>query len=170
MAQLIDDLLTLSRISRAELNLKDVDVTALAEEVLAFFHERDRERRVRWYVQKDLKARGDAGLVRILFENLLDNAWKYTKKNQNTSIEVIARWEGGRLVFTVGDNGAGFDMKYADKLFAPFQRLHSSEEYVGTGIGLATVQRIVVRHGGRVWVDSEIGKGARFHFILPSIR
>lgn len=170
MGQLINDLLTLSRISRAELTWKDIDVTALAEEILAFLHERDRERRVRWYVQKDLKTKGDTGLVRILFENLLDNAWKYTKNTKDTIIDVCARWEGGRLVFTVGDNGAGFDMKYADKLFAPFQRLHSADDYVGTGIGLATVQRIVVRHGGRIWVDSEIGKGARFHFILPSIR
>jgi PAS domain S-box-containing protein len=170
MGQLIDDLLTLSRITRAEMNWVELDVSAQAEDILSLLHEREPERRVRYHVQRGMRARGDAGLVRILFENLLDNAWKYTNKVPEASIEVSARWEGGRLVFTVGDNGAGFDMKFADKLFAPFQRLHSAEQYTGTGIGLATVQRIVARHGGRVWAEAEVGKGARFEFILPSIR
>ena len=170
MDQLIDDLLTLSRITRAEMNLVEVDISALAEDILHLLHEREPGRHVRYHVQRGLKARCDSGLARILFENLLDNAWKYTKKIPEATFDVSSRWDGGRLVFTVGDNGAGFDMKFADKLFAPFQRLHSAEEYTGTGIGLATVQRIVARHGGRVWAESEVGKGARFEFILPSSR
>jgi light-regulated signal transduction histidine kinase (bacteriophytochrome) len=110
------------------------------------------------------------GLLRIMMENLLDNAWKYTRKTEDADIEIGARWDGSRQVFFVRDNGAGFDMALAGKLFAPFQRLHSAQEYSGTGIGLATVQRIAARHGGRVSASAQVGKGATFELVLPSRR
>jgi PAS domain S-box-containing protein len=170
MGQLIDDLLVLSRITRAEVRFEDVDLSALATDILAQLREREPARKVHAHVQAGLRAHGDVGLLRILFENLLDNAWKYTRKTPEPDIEVGARWENNRQVFFVRDNGAGFDMAYAGKLFAPFQRLHTAQEYVGTGIGLATVQRIVARHGGRVSVSAQVDKGAVFEFVLPSHR
>lgn len=168
MGQLIDDLLLLSRITRAEMRLQDVDLTTMASEVLALLHEREPERRVHVHVQAGLRVRGDVGLLRIMMENLLDNAWKYTRKTAEPDIEVGARWDGSRQIIFVRDNGAGFDMALAGKLFAPFQRLHSAQEYAGTGIGLATVQRIVARHGGRVSASACVGKGATFEILLPS--
>ena len=170
MGQLIDDLLVLSRISRAEMRFEDVDLSAMANDIVALLHEREPERRVRVHVQSGLRVRGDLGLLRIMMENLLDNAWKYTRKTEDADIEVGARWDGSRQVFFVHDNGAGFDMALAGKLFAPFQRLHSAQEYSGTGIGLATVQRIAVRHGGRVSASAQVGKGATFELVLPSRR
>jgi len=170
MGQLIDDLLVLSRITRAEMRVQEVDLSALATDILALLREREPQRRVHTHVQAGLRARGDVGLLRILFENLLDNAWKYTRKTLEADIEVGARWENNRQVFFVRDNGAGFDMAFASKLFAPFQRLHSPQEYAGTGIGLATVQRIVARHGGRVSASAQVDKGAVFEFTLPSHR
>jgi signal transduction histidine kinase len=170
MGQLIDDLLVLSRITRAEMRFEDVNLSALATDILALLHEREPERQVRTHVQAGLRARGDVGLLRILLENLLDNAWKYTNKIEQADIEVGARWENNRQVFFVRDNGAGFDMAFAGKLFAPFQRLHSAQDYAGTGIGLATVQRIVARHGGRVSATAQVNQGAIFEFVLPSHR
>jgi PAS domain S-box-containing protein len=170
MGQLIEDLLVLSRITRAEMRFEDVDLSALATDILALQHEREPERRVRTHVQAGLRAHGDMGLLRILMENLLDNAWKYTNKTDEADIEVGARWEGSRQVFFVRDNGAGFDMAFAGKLFAPFQRLHAEKDYAGTGIGLATVQRIVSRHGGRVSASAQVNQGAIFEFVLPSYR
>ncbi len=170
MGRLIDDLLVLSRITRAEMRFEEVNLSALATDILALLHEREPERRVRTHVQEGLRARGDVGLLRILLENLLDNAWKYTNKTENADIEVGARWENNRQVFYVRDNGAGFDMALAGKLFAPFQRLHSAQDYAGTGIGLATVQRIVARHGGRVSATAEVNHGAVFELVLPSHR
>jgi PAS domain S-box-containing protein len=170
MGHLIDDLLVLSRITRAEMRFEDVDLSAMATDILALLHEREPERRVRTHVQSGLRTRGDVGLLRILLENLLDNAWKYTHKTNDADIEVGARWENNRQVFLVRDNGAGFDMASAGKLFAPFQRLHSAQEYAGTGIGLATVQRIVARHGGRVTASAHVNQGAVFEFVLPSRR
>ncbi len=170
MGRLIDDLLVLSRITRAEMRFEDVDLSALAADTLALLRERDPHREVRTHVQSGLRARGDAGLLRILLENLLDNAWKYTNKTDHADIEVGARWENNRQVFFVRDNGAGFDMAGAGKLFAPFQRLHSTQDYAGTGIGLATVQRIVARHGGRVSATAKVDQGATFEFVLPSHR
>lgn len=170
MGQLIDDLLVLSRITRAEMRVEDVDLSAMASDILALLHEREPQRRVRTHVQAGLRARGDLGLVRIMMENLLDNAWKYTRKTEEADIEVGARWDGNKQVFFVRDNGAGFDMAMASKLFAPFQRLHSAQEYAGTGIGLATVARVAARHGGRVSASAQVGKGAIFEFVLPSQR
>jgi PAS domain S-box-containing protein len=170
MGQLIDDLLVLSRITRTEMRLEDVDLSALATDILALQREREPERQVRTHVQAGLRVRGDVGLLRILLENLLDNAWKYTNKTDHADIEVGARWENNHQVFYVRDNGAGFDMAFAGKLFAPFQRLHSAQDYAGTGIGLATVQRIVARHGGRVSATAKVNQGAVFEFVLPSHR
>ena len=170
MGRLIDDLLVLSRITRAEMRFEDVDLSTLAADTLAQLRERDPHRDVHTHVQSGLRARGDAGLLRILLENLLDNAWKYTNKTDHADIEVGARWENNRQVFFVRDNGAGFDMAGAGKLFAPFQRLHSTQDYAGTGIGLATVQRIVARHGGRVSATAKVNQGATFEFVLPSHR
>jgi PAS domain S-box-containing protein len=170
MGHLIDDLLVLSRITRTEMRLEDVDLGAMANDIFALLQEREPQRRVRTHVQAGLRARGDVGLLRIMMENLLDNAWKYSRKTEEADIEVGARWDGTRQVFFVRDNGAGFDMALAGKLFAPFQRLHSAQDYAGIGIGLATVQRIVVRHGGRVSASAQVGKGATFEFVLPSRR
>ncbi len=170
MGQLIDDLLVLSRITRAEMRIEDVDLSAMASDILALLHEREPQRRVRVHVQAGLRVRGDLGLLRIVMENLLDNAWKYTRKTDEADIEVGARWEEGRQVFFVRDNGAGFDMAMAGKLFAPFQRLHSAQDYAGTGIGLATVARIAARHGGRISATAQVGKGATFELVLPSRR
>jgi PAS domain S-box-containing protein len=170
MGQLIDDLLNLSRITRAEMRYEDVDLSAMATDVLALLHERDPGRDVHAHVQAGLRTRGDIGLLRILLENLLDNAWKYTKRTKIADIEVGARWENSHQIYFVRDNGAGFDMAMAGKLFAPFQRLHSAQEYAGTGIGLATVQRIIARHGGRVTASAQVNQGAIFEFTLPSRR
>jgi PAS domain S-box-containing protein len=170
MGQLIDDLLVLSRITRAEMRFEDVDLGAMAGDILALLREREPQRKVHVHVQAGLCARGDVGLLRIMMENLLDNAWKYTRKTEEADIEVGARWDGNRQVFFVRDNGAGFDMALAGKLFAPFQRLHSAQDYAGTGIGLATVQRIAARHGGRVSASGQVGKGAVFELYLPSHR
>ncbi len=168
MGQLINDLLNLSRISRQELTRKAVDLAALAQEIGQELQSQDRNRLVRLLVAPNLTAWGDARLLRIVFVNLLNNAWKFTGRNEETRIEVGAAVnESGETVYYVKDNGVGFDMAYADKLFAPFQRLHGVNEFPGTGIGLATVQRIVARHGGRVWAEAKVGEGATVHFVLP---
>jgi PAS domain S-box-containing protein len=170
MGELIDDLLVLSRITRAEMRIEDVDLSTMAGDILALLHEREPQRHVHVHVQAGLRVRGDLGLLRIMMENLLDNAWKYTRKTDEADIEVGARWDGSKQVFFVRDNGAGFDMAMASKLFAPFQRLHSAQDYAGTGIGLATVARVVARHGGRVSAAAQVGKGATFELVLPSQR
>ena len=164
MSELIDDLLTLSRISRAPLSRRDVDVTAVAKEVAALFA---RDRDVRLTIEKGMRANADARLLQIVFENLLGNAWKFTAKVAQPSVDVGTTAADGGTAFFVRDNGAGFDEAYAAKLFAPFQRLHSEKEFAGTGIGLATVQRIVRRHGGRAWARAAINEGATFYFTLP---
>jgi light-regulated signal transduction histidine kinase (bacteriophytochrome) len=166
MALLIDDLLKLSRVVRSEFRRDPVDLARLATSVLSQLEKTAPERMVEQVIGDALIASGDAALLRVLLENLLGNAWKFTAKRPAARIELGARDEEGRRVFFVRDNGAGFDMKYADKLFAAFQRLHTSAEFEGTGIGLAIVQRIVRRHGGRVWAEGELGRGATFFFTL----
>jgi hypothetical protein len=169
MGDLIDALLTLSRVTRREMKRERVDLSALVGEAAAELQAEDPARRVEWMVGEGLAADGDAHLLGIAIENLLANAWKFT------SPRGLGRIEIGRLAglepkapptFFVRDNGVGFDMAYADKLFAPFQRLHATLEFPGTGIGLATVQRIVVRHGGRIWAEAEVDQGATFYFTL----
>lgn len=166
MAELIDDLLELSRVGRAELNRASSDLSTLAREVTSELQRREPERQVEVVIAPGLHAEVDARLLRIVFENLLGNAWKFTRKLQLARIEVgqIPTAEGP--TFFVRDNGAGFAMSYADKLFRPFQRLHTEDEFPGTGIGLATIQRIIDRHGGRVWAEGEVGRGAAFYFTV----
>jgi signal transduction histidine kinase len=166
MGELIDDLLDLSRVTRREMRHDDVDLTALATAVTAELHRAEPERPVEVDIAEGLQGRGDPALLRLLLENLLGNAWKFTARARPARIEVGVRREGGGLAYYVQDNGVGFDTAYADKLFGAFQRLHAASEFPGTGIGLATVQRIVLRHGGRVWADSAPGQGATFYFTL----
>jgi PAS domain S-box-containing protein len=166
MGRLIDDLLQLSRIGRRELTRREFDLTELAREVVAEVSERDRKRCVEVLVQTGLRATGDRDLLRIALENLIENAWKFTRKTERPRIEVGALQLAEGEAFYVRDNGVGFDMAHANKLFGPFQRLHATEDFEGTGIGLATVQRIVGLHGGRVWADAEAGAGATFYLRL----
>ena len=166
MARLIDDLLNLSRIARQAIHRVDVDVSALAAELLHELRDADRSRQVEIAVEPGLSATADAGLTRILLANLLDNAWKFTSQTQGARIAVSSATIDGRPGFVVRDNGAGFDAAHAENLFAPFQRLHGETEFPGTGIGLAIVQRIVHRHGGEVRVEAAVGRGAAFSFTL----
>ena len=167
MGRLIDDLLALSRIGRHELKLAEVDLSETAAAVLADLRASAPDRRVEAAVQPGCRATADRGLVTILLTNLLGNAWKFTAGRQTAHIDVGAREEGGATVFFVRDDGAGFDAADADKLFRPFSRLHAQSEFAGSGIGLAIVQRIVTRHGGRCWAEGEVGAGATFFFTLP---
>ncbi len=168
LTQLIDDLLMLSRVTRSEMNRETtVDLSALASSIAAQLQSTQPERRSRFIIQPGLVTHGDAQLLRIALDNLIANAWKFTSKVPEARIEFgTAGTENGRTIYFVRDNGAGFDMAFADKLFGPFQRLHSGNEFPGTGIGLATVQRIIHRHGGRVWAEGQVGKGATVHFTL----
>jgi PAS domain S-box-containing protein len=164
MGQLIDDMLKLSRITRDEMTWEKVDLSKIARSVLAEIRKAQPERKVKLSVEDGLVVHGDARLYRILMTNLLENAWKFCQKQPRPVIEFGVTTINGERIFFVRDNGAGFDMKHAGKLFVPFQRLHSSVEFAGTGIGLATAQRIVYRHGGRIWAEGEVGKGATFYF------
>ena len=166
MADLIDGLLGLSRVTRTQITRERVDLSRLAQSVLEALREAEPSREVTLEVAPNLKARGDHRLLRVLLENLLRNSWKFTAKHPSARIEFGACRAGGEQAFFVRDDGAGFDMTYQDKLFGPFQRLHGTGEFEGTGIGLATVQRIVNRHGGRVWADAEVERGATFYFTL----
>jgi len=167
MAQLIDDLLELSRVTRAEINRTDVDLSQLAAQVMEELQHGDRDRRVAWEICPGLRVHGDPRLLRVVLDNLLGNAWKFTKKQPLPKIEMGVILQDGKSVFYVRDNGAGFDMNYASKLFGAFQRLHSATDYEGTGVGLANVQRVIHRHGGRVWAEAKPGEGATFYFTLP---
>lgn len=165
MSQLIDDMLALAQVTRSEFERAPVDLTRIARNVGAELRRAAPERRVDLIVADGLIGEGDTRLMTIAFENLLGNAWKYSSQRERAQIEV-GMTDGEPRVFFVRDNGAGFDMAYADKLFGMFQRLHPNSEFEGTGIGLATVQRVIRRHGGRIWADAAIGKGATFFFTL----
>ena len=166
MGDLIDDPLELSRITRREMRREPVDLSEMAQGIIEKLRQTETERQVSAVVAEDLKVNGDEGLLRVMLENLLGNAWKFTRKHPTANIEVGRIDKDGRPAYFVSDDGAGFDMAYADKLFAPFQRLHRSAEFEGTGIGLATVQRIISRHGGSVWAESTEGQGATIYFTL----
>jgi signal transduction histidine kinase len=170
MATLIDDLLDLSRVSRRPLRRESVDLTRLATGIIEDLRAAQPDRNVQFVAGEDIKAYGDVSLLKVALENLLGNAWKFTERKEEARIEFGAdrRPRPGFLapVYFVRDNGAGFDQAYSDKLFGAFQRLHGQDEFEGTGIGLATVARIIHRHGGRVWADSEVGEGATFYFTL----
>ncbi|SNB46318.1 ATP-binding protein [Geobacter sp. DSM 9736] len=166
MAQLIDDLLKLSRLTRSELNPVTVDLSALAARVATELQAGQPDRNITFRIREGLTVTGDADLLKVLFDNLIGNAWKFTSKKEEAVIEFGTADVGGEETFFVRDNGTGFDMAYADKLFAPFQRLHLEKDFPGTGIGLSIVQRIIHRHDGRIWADAAVGKGATFFFTL----
>lgn len=166
MADLIDDLLMLSRLARSEMNWETVDLSALAQSVVAELNENERSRTVAAKISGGMKTYGDARLLRVVLENLLGNAWKFTRNKPAPEIEFGSISQDGQTVFFVRDNGAGFDMTYAGKLFGAFQRLHTTSEFEGTGIGLATVQRIIHRHLGRVWAEGTVNEGATIFFTL----
>ena len=166
MSQLIDDMLHLSRVTRAELARELTDLAALAREIAAELRRNHPGRRVEFEAGQAEPAQCDPRLMRIALENLLGNAWKFTGKRDDARVEFGASERDGKPVYFVRDNGAGFDMSYVTRLFGAFQRLHSDDDFPGTGVGLATVQRIVHRHGGRIWAEAEIGKGAAFYFTL----
>ncbi|MBF2063226.1 MAG: GAF domain-containing protein [Calothrix sp. C42_A2020_038] len=165
MGQLIDDLLTLSRVTRSDMNFEPVDLSKLASRVCTNLqHQSDRQ--VEFVIQNGLVAQGDTNLLQVLLENLLNNAWKFTSKHPQARIEFGCILQEGIPIYFVRDDGVGFDMTYSDKLFGPFQRLHGTQEFPGNGIGLATVQRIVHRHGGRIWAEAAMEQGATFYFTL----
>lgn len=170
MGTLIEDLLRLSHLTRQEVKRIDVDLAQMAREISDRLRHEAPERRVEIVIPDTLPAHGDAGLMGVVMENLLSNAWKYTSKEPHARIVVGSRQEAdGTTTFFVQDNGAGFDLKYAEKLFSPFQRMHGQQEFPGTGVGLATVQRIVHRHGGRIWADAKVGAGATFSFTCGRV-
>ena len=169
MGELIDDLLLLSRVSRADLSREQIDLSEIARGISEELKKQDPDRNVKWCIEDQLLVEADTGLMRVAFENLLGNAWKFTAKVSAPRIEV-GKDQQRDAVFFVRDNGAGFNMEYAEKLFSPFHRLHTESEFAGTGIGLATVHRIVDRHGGRIWADSALDHGATFYFTIPPAR
>jgi signal transduction histidine kinase len=166
MAELIDDMLSLSRINRADLKRERVDLSATCRRIAAQLQGDNATRRAEWVIPDVLHVEGDKRLLTAALENLLGNAWKFTGKHASPRIEVGEATSDGERVYFVRDNGAGFDMAYANKLFGAFQRLHAATEYEGTGIGLATVARIVHRHGGRIWAEAAVNNGATFYFTL----
>lgn len=166
MGELIDDLLNLSRVVRSDMSRSSVDLSSIARTIEKRLREYPAEREVEFIVQEGITADGDERLLMAMLENLLGNAWKFTSNEEVARIEFGCRLEDGSKVFYVTDNGAGFDPAYAHKLFEPFQRLHSAKEFEGSGIGLATVQRVIRRHGGEVWAEGEVGKGTTINFTL----
>jgi PAS domain S-box-containing protein len=168
MNQLIDDLLHLSKISRVDLRMKPCDLSRMAREIVAELQEAQPDRRAECTIEDDMAVTADEGLLRVALTNLLGNAWKYSRKRDETRIEFGATERDGKQVYFVRDNGAGFDMAYSDKLFGAFQRLHGVSEFEGTGIGLATVRRILTRHGGDISAEAAVDKGATFYFTIPA--
>jgi light-regulated signal transduction histidine kinase (bacteriophytochrome) len=166
MGRLIDDLLKLAKLTRSQIQRSDVDLSQLVRDIAAELAERNPTRVVRWLIDDDVHAHCDPVLTRVALENLVGNAWKFTSKTADACIEFSANGASEPRVFIVRDNGAGFDMRYVEKLFSPFQRLHGDREFPGTGVGLATVQRIVQKHGGEVHTTAEVGRGATFSFTL----
>ncbi|MBI4987241.1 MAG: PAS-domain containing protein [Rhodocyclales bacterium] len=167
MGELIDNLLDLARVSRQELKRIRVDLSVIANDIRESLEEQAPGRKVAWNITPDLMVRADPVLAKALLENLLRNAWKFTAEREEAVIELTAAREGSENIYCVRDNGAGFEMAYADKLFKPFQRLHDAKRFEGTGIGLAIVHRVLRRHGGRIWAEGVPGQGAAFHFTLP---
>jgi signal transduction histidine kinase len=170
MSQLIDDVLYLARVTRAEMREQEVDLSGLVTLLFERIREAEPDRQVEVKVRPGVTVVADGQLLRIAVENLLENAWKFTGKAAGARIEFGQTNVAGEPTYFIRDNGAGFDMAYADRLFGPFQRLHLASEFPGTGIGLATVQRIIHRHGGRVWAEAMLGQGATFHFTIGRLR
>jgi light-regulated signal transduction histidine kinase (bacteriophytochrome) len=170
MTQLIDDMLELSRTTRVEMRNENVNLSSLAQAIAADLNKSCPDRQVDWVIEPDIVAKGDVRLLRTMLQNLLENAWKFSSRCDKSKIEfgILPETELNRnsTTYFVQDNGVGFDMRFANKLFGVFQRLHRATEYPGTGIGLATVKRIVHRHSGKVWAEAEVDNGARFYFTL----
>lgn len=167
MSELIEDMLKLAKISRQEMAVREIDLSALADSIVNELRQAEPERKIQAAIARGLRADGDERLMRIALSNLIGNAWKYSSKTPDARIEFGVIEKCSEKVYYVQDNGAGFDMKQATKLFAPFQRLHPESQFPGTGIGLAIVKRVIERHAGRIWAESGVGKGAIFFFILP---
>jgi signal transduction histidine kinase len=163
---LSDDLLKILSITRSDLHFESLDLNLIAQDIIDQLHFLHPRRNVEFICNGSLVVKADARMVQILMENLINNAWKFTKKRRPASIELDSFQQDGKTVFFIRDNGVGFDMQYVEKLFGVFQRLHNSSEYEGTGIGLALAQRVVQRHGGSIWANSDPGKGAVFYFTL----
>ena len=166
MSQLINDLLNLSRITRSNLKFETVNLSAMVEKIVTDLRDMHPERKVDVIIPEEVEAEGDESLLLIALDNLLNNAWKFTKNTSHARIEFGVNHHDDKDVYFISDNGAGFEMEYVKKLFAAFQRLHDKSEYEGTGIGLATVQRIIHRHGGRIWAEGEVEQGATFYFMI----
>lgn len=166
MSLLIDDMLNLAKVARASMNLERVNLSEIVKSICDELVENDKKRYAQFIIMPDLIDRADSALIRSVFQNLLENAWKFTSKKPSVNIEFGMTALYGKRTYFIKDNGAGFNMEYVDKLFAPFQRLHQSSEFSGTGIGLATVKRIISRHNGKVWAEGEIDNGATFYFTL----
>jgi signal transduction histidine kinase len=169
MAVLIDDLLNLARITRAEMHSEELSLSAMAKSIADDLRKTEPGRHAEFLIRDDLTAQGDVRLLRVVMENLLGNSWKYTSRHENARIEFGCQRKGDTDTFFVRDDGAGFDPRHAARLFGAFQRLHGMTEFPGVGVGLATVQRIIHRHGGEIWAESEIEKGATFYFTLRSV-
>jgi light-regulated signal transduction histidine kinase (bacteriophytochrome) len=168
MSRLIDDLLNLSHATSTPLRRRAVNLTEMAEKIVSELQAGEPERQAEIHLQENANVVADEGLMSLVLENLLRNAWKYTSKRQDAKIEFGYRNEGAEIVYFVSDNGVGFSPQFVDMLFRPFQRLHPKSEFPGTGVGLATVQRIIARHGGKVWARGEMNKGAEFAFTVPN--
>jgi PAS domain S-box-containing protein len=166
MGKLIDDLLNLARLTRANMSMVEVDLSRIAKTITQNLQNQDPRRNARVNIQDGIVVKGDPGLLTVVLENLLNNAWKFTAKKAETFIEFGVKEEKDRSVYFVRDNGAGFDMKYYGKLFGAFHRLHPDTDFKGTGVGLATVRRIITRHNGEVWAESKVGEGTTFYFTL----
>ncbi len=170
MGILIDDLLNLSQVTRTEMRLENADLGAIARSVAVELQKTQPERRAEFRIEEGLEAFVDSHLIRITLENLLGNAWKFTSKRESACIEFGKTRRDGSLTYFVRDDGAGFEPAYAERLFGAFQRLHDKNDFPGSGVGLATVQRIIHRHGGRIWAESAVERGATFYFTLPEAR
>lgn len=168
MNNMVEGLLGLSRATRKEITRQNVALDVIAQNVLAELQERDPDRNAQVHIDSGMFVSADPQLMESVVQNLLSNAWKYTANQPEARILFRREDIDGATVFTVEDNGAGFDMRYADKLFGVFQRLHTENEFEGTGVGLATIQRIIRRHGGKIWAQGELGRGAMFMFTLPN--
>ena len=168
MNAMIDSFLTLAKSTNTELIIEEVNLSKVVNRILATHQEKDTSRKMTIKVQPNVKADCDIRLVELLLNNLLDNAWKYTSKKEGAEITFSQKKLNGERIYVIADNGAGFNMEYADNLFTPFTRLHKVSDFQGIGIGLATVKRVTARHGGKVWAESSVGDGATFFFTLKS--
>ncbi len=166
MSSLIDDLLNLSRITRYKMNIQKIDLTQIAKEIIQTLREDEKDRSVNIILEEGMHATGDKNLLTIALSNLIGNAWKYTGKRDDATINIYSSIENGTRVFSISDNGAGFDDNYIDKIFLPFQRLHKADDFPGNGVGLSTVHRVITRHQGKIWAHAKVNEGASFHFTL----